>query len=298
MWIGSHIHTSGGEDIVYLLKRYHANFGGKTVQIVGGSTRFREAAPVVRDYLQKTGMKLFVHSPFTWNLAKEVKYEVKSLIRDLEIADAMGAEGCVLHFGKSVQQVPHDAEALFFANLVKVLDGTAHLQRAKLFIETCAGQGTDLYATKDGSLDELVRFYSQFTPQQKERLKFCVDTCHIFAAGCDINTDESAEAFWMEWHHKLGYDSMGVIHMNNSAKPYKSRVDRHAALAHGHIGIEGLTTFAQHADMHDIPMIIETPPMEYDIAVLQAMIDAQPLPNIEGVRRDIMFNTVGKQTDS
>jgi apurinic endonuclease APN1 len=281
MWIGSHIDASEG-DLDCLLRNYHQKSGGKTVQIVGGSQRFRKLAPDVCKYLRKVGMKLFIHSPFSLNLAKEVTFE-----------NALGAEGCVLHFGKSVKLDRAQAEQHFYDNLVYVLENTTNL-KAKLYIETCAGQGTDLYATKDGSLDELVRFYSQFTEKQKEKIKLCVDTCHIFAAGYDINNEEGAEAFWMEWQHKLGIESLGVIHMNNSSKPFQSHVDRHAALAHGHIGIRGLTTFAQHADMHEIPMIIETPFLEYDIPVLDAMINERPIPNIEGIRRESQFAMISQ----
>lgn len=289
MLIGSHMHTKDGH-ILYLLQKYHTTFQGKTVQIVGGSARFREDAECVRWYLNKTGLKLFVHSPFTWNLAKDVTHENRSLIRDLEIAHEMGAEGCILHFGKYLKLLPRDAERKFYENLVYVLENVEHL-KSKLYIETCAGQGTEIYATRDGSLDELVRFYSQFTEKQKEKLKICVDTCHIYAAGYDIDTDEAAETFWVEWQEKLGIEAMGCIHFNNSAKPYRSCVDRHASLIYGHIGVNGLRTFAQHADLHKIPMIIETPFMEYDIPVLEAMIQNKDIPNIDQIRYNFMFET-------
>ena len=41
-----------------------------------------------------------------------------------------------------------------------------------------------------------------FTEEEKERISFCIDTCHIFAAGYDISTREGAHAYISRIHRE------------------------------------------------------------------------------------------------
>ena len=285
--LGCHFGRDKKLDIAQMFEQLHKDFGARCGQIFVGSPRsprmsdiafskYMEEAKAVRNVIEKHGLKLYIHAPYVLNFCQQHDqdpYHVQALIRELKIADAMGAEGCVLHMGKAVKLAVDVAEDVFYANLCKVIDicQTEHI-RAKIIVETSAGQGTELYATMQNTLDPLVQFMSKFTATHKKHIRLCVDTCHIFAAGYNINTEADVTRFWKEWEDKIGLEWLAVIHMNNSVKQLGCRVDRHAILSKGSIPMEGIAAFAKAAAKHNIPMVIETPWCQYDIPVLHEMV--------------------------
>jgi deoxyribonuclease-4 len=50
-----------------------------------------------------------------------------------------------------------------------------------------------------------------------------------------------------------------VLHVNDSKKALGSRVDRHAHIGHGLIGLEGFKPFVRDVAFEKIPKILETP---------------------------------------
>jgi deoxyribonuclease IV len=280
--IGSHIATSTRRGTLgELFKHVHKSFGARAIQIFIGnpyrsfnikSTKSKLMTDDAKEVVQEYDIKLFIHSSYILNFAKdpstEDAYWIDSLVNELQVADVIGAQGCVLHMGKSTKHDVVQSQTWFISNLKIVIQRAKDANiKAKVYVETSAGQGTELFPTI-GSLDALADFYNHFNDEDRQHIQLCVDTCHIFAAGYNLNTAEDAEMFWQEWYHKIGVQHLGVIHINNSAKPYKSRVDRHAPLANGHISTAGLRSFVEIAAMHQIPMIIETPLAQYDIPVL------------------------------
>lgn len=289
MLIGSHASKDPKGGFPATLQQMH-KLGCQCIQVVVGSTvarlsensesKYMKEAPQVKETLQRLNMKLFVHAPYTLNFAKDPAseggdaYWIHAIIRILKVCEAMGAEGCVLHMGKAVKQDVATAKQLFYQNLTRVLDHMeATSMTTKLIIETSAGQGTELYPTIQNNLDPLVEFFDQFTETQRKYIGLCVDTCHIFAAGYDISTEEGALRFWREFEERIGLEHLSVVHMNDSIKPLGSRVDRHAPLEVGKIGLEGLSAFAKQANLYEIPQILETPTPSRDIIVLRRCIE-------------------------
>lgn len=263
------------------------NTGANVIQVFIGSPygkmsekteqEYLQEAPSVKQALHNLNMKMFVHSPYALNFAKdpaaEAPYWIDALWKELKIAQAMGAEGSVLHMGKAVKLAVEDAEKFFYDNLSSVIERMENAKMTvKLFIETSTGQGTELYPTLEGSLDPLARFFSQFSKKQRKHLGICVDTCHVFAAGYDISSPAKAKRFWEEFDEKIGIEHLGVVHINNSLKPLQSKVDRHAMLLHGKIDVQGLREFARMAMTHGVPLVLETPTCFEDLPVLESML--------------------------
>ena len=63
------------------------------------------------------------------------------------------------------------------------------------------------------------------------RLRICVDTCHVYAAGIDPLT-------YIKAVEKVNPHVLQLIHLNDSKAPCGSCVDRHEAIGQGHIGME------------------------------------------------------------
>jgi deoxyribonuclease-4 len=86
----------------------------------------------------------------------------------------------------------------------------------------------------------------------------CLDTCHLVASGYDLSTPASYRATFQAFDRRVGLDRLRVIHINDSKKPCGSRVDRHAHVGDGHVGLEAFTRLVNDARFRDLPMLLET----------------------------------------
>ncbi|OQY48829.1 MAG: deoxyribonuclease IV [Desulfobacteraceae bacterium 4572_87] len=125
-----------------------------------------------------------------------------------------------------------------------------------LLLETCAGQGTTLGHT----FEQLAAIVEKV--EQSERLGFCLDTCHIFAAGYDIRTETAYHKTMAAFDTVLGLDRLKVIHLNDALRELGSRVDRHAHIGKGKIGLPGFSLIMNDERLAHIPKILETPKKE------------------------------------
>lgn len=125
-----------------------------------------------------------------------------------------------------------------------------------ILLETMAGQGSQIGAT----FEELAEIRQAVT--KKERLAFCMDTCHIWAAGYDISNETTYEKVMHEFNTILGLKLLKAIHLNDSKKECGTHVDRHAFIGKGTIGIEGFTLLMNDPRFVQVPKILETPAEE------------------------------------
>lgn len=120
-------------------------------------------------------------------------------------------------------------------------------------IENTAGQGTNT-GFKFEHLAEIIDGV-----ENKSRVGVCIDTCHAFAAGYDISTEEGYEQMVMKFVNTVGFEYLKGVHLNDSKKELGSRVDRHDNIGEGKIGITGFELLMQDERFDDLPMILETP---------------------------------------
>ena len=92
-----------------------------------------------------------------------------------------------------------------------------------------------------------------------ERLGVCIDTCHIFAAGYDIRTLLEYNKFMDYFEKIIGLNKLKVMHINDSLKPLGSKVDRHAPIGKGFIGIDTFGFIVNDKRLNGVPLIVETP---------------------------------------
>jgi deoxyribonuclease-4 len=190
----------------------------------------------------RSNANIYVHSQYIINLSnrKEDSWAEELLIKNLQYAVAIGCKGVVVHVGKSIGMNVNDAIKNMRDTLSNALKHAT--VSCPLLLETPAGQGTELLTDSD----EFINFVDSF---QDERLRVCIDTCHVFASG----------------HKPLEYiskiqerkDLLKLVHYNDSATPCGSCVDRHAYMGMGHIGIEGMKAIAELCTSGKVPMLIE-----------------------------------------
>ena len=125
-----------------------------------------------------------------------------------------------------------------------------------LCMETTAGQGSSL----NWKFEQLARILE--LTGGPARLAVCLDTCHVFAAGYDIRTDEGYDKTFAEFDRLVGLDRLKVIHCNDSKKPLGSRVDRHEAIGKGEIGPRAFERLVKDPRFEAVPILLETPEAE------------------------------------
>lgn len=225
--------------------------------------KYAQESESVTKFLKQNNMCFVIHTPYVLNFSKDSKcddpYWINELWNEIKVSQSLGSVGCVLHMGKAVSLDIPTAEKYMIDNIACVADKMEEANMTtKIIIETSAGQGTELFATKDGNLQPIIRLWNSFTEIQRKHIGFCIDTCHIHSAGYKIDTIADINRLFDEWNNSIGIQNLTVIHLNNSITPFNSRVDRHGTLTEGTIPTECLLHFAKRTFEYGIPIILET----------------------------------------
>ena len=101
-----------------------------------------------------------------------------------------------------------------------------------MLLELTAGQGTSL----GHRFEHLAAIFDQVA--EPKRLGVCLDTCHVFAAGYPLGTKAEYESTMEDFDRVIGIKKLKLFHLNDSKKPFGSRVDRHEHIGRGHLGLE------------------------------------------------------------
>lgn len=123
----------------------------------------------------------------------------------------------------------------------------------KAVIENTAGQGNNV----GYRFEHLAEIIEQI--EIKERVGVCLDTCHMFAAGYDITDMQSFEETFSMFDRIVGYTYLSGMHLNDCKSQFNSRVDRHAPLGEGTLGLLTFKMVMQDSRLESIPLILETP---------------------------------------
>ncbi len=123
----------------------------------------------------------------------------------------------------------------------------------RLLLEATAGQGSAV----GYRFEELAYIIKKV--EKKVPIGVCIDTCHIFVAGYDIRTPAGWKQTLDEFDKVIGLKHLYAFHVNDSAKGLGTRVDRHANLGEGLIGLESFKYLMHDPRTRDIPKYLETP---------------------------------------
>jgi deoxyribonuclease-4 len=241
-------------------------YGGNLVQIFVTNPRagrgIKQLSPEqtrqVRSYLKKNNMKLVIHAPYVLNFAHPPKnWQVQSLIRELKYSVKLNSMGSILHLGKQLKYTYKQASDNMYKSIKYVLDNTP--KECTIILETSSGQGTEMCT----DIKCLAKLYNRFSAKYKKRLRLCIDTCHVFAGGYDLRSKKGVLEFFKLFDELIGWTHVILVHLNDSKRDLGSRVDRHAQLGEGKIGMKGLTYIIQLCYKLKIPMVLETPDEGY-----------------------------------
>ena len=197
---------------------------------------------------------LLIHAVYLLNAAttdKEMRDKTRaSLIASLRAGDALGAHAVVLHPGSALGGKV--GPAIKRAGKV-IAQALAQSDSCALHLENTAGTG----GTLGRSFHELADLID--AAGGSSRLGLCLDSCHLFAAGFDIRTEEGLASVLDECVEIVGAGRVGSLHLNDSQTPLGSNRDRHADVGEGELGRRGCSVFLSEPRFAELPCVLETP---------------------------------------
>ncbi|HUB67646.1 MAG TPA: deoxyribonuclease IV [Candidatus Methylacidiphilales bacterium] len=230
-----------------------------------------EEAAQFRAARKASGIYFFAHNSYLINLGSQdekiFSTSVQAMIAELKRAEALELPFIVMHPGSHGGMGEE-------AGLKRIAHGLDEIARrtpgfhCRMALEITAGQGKSL-----GYRFEHLHWLIENVREEK-RFGTCLDTAHLHAAGYNLESREGYEAMMDQADKLLGINRVLALHLNDSKVPCGKRVDRHAHLGEGTIGIDCFKWIAQDARWKATPKVLETPKsedMHEDIENLQKL---------------------------
>lgn len=261
-YIGAHVSAGGGTPNAPLNAQA---IGATAFALFTKNQRQWEAKPLGADEIaefkrncRECGYapgQILPHDSYLINLgnpdAEKRAKSVASFTHEMRRCGALGLAMLNLHPGSHLKAVEPEACLDLIAESLN--ESLAESEGVTAVLENTAGQGSNM----GFALWHLARIMERV--DDKSRVGVCIDTCHTFAAGYDISTEAGYAAFWEEFDRLIGRENLRGMHLNDCIKPAGSRVDRHAPLGEGTIGMETFRRIVQDPRTDGIPLILETP---------------------------------------
>lgn len=278
--IGAHLSTGGGIDLA--IARAHA-MGATCLQVFSGSPRMWRRTPLDRIDAAKIAAAqqkyavapLVTHALYLVNLASDnpetLQNSVMTLKHDLSFDAHISGAGVVVHLGSHQGRGWEASRDQIASQIAAILKATP--TNSRFLIENSAGQQGKIAS----QLSEIRWLLDQL---QSDRLGWCLDTCHAFAAGYAFSDNfslyqpknQKESNLFMDGFEVAQYpvllaeierlellSTLQVIHVNDSRDPFHSGRDRHDNIGSGLIPAGELGYFLRQPQLAHIPLITEVP---------------------------------------
>jgi len=260
-FIGAHVSAAGGVDQAVI--RAH-ELEATAFALFTKNQRQWKAAPLPEDVIEKfkvacekygySSNQILPHDSYLINLGHPVDEALEksreAFLDEMQRCEQLGLSLLNFHPGSHLMQIDEDkclekiSESLNIA-LSKTEGVTA-------VIENTAGQGSNL----GFRFEHLAKIIDGV--EDKSRVGVCIDTCHAFAAGYDLRTEEECIKTFKHFEDVIGFKYLRGMHLNDAKSEFNSRVDRHHSLGEGNIGKTVFSWMMRDPRFDGIPMILET----------------------------------------
>ena len=259
---GAHMSIAG--EISRAIERGQS-IGCTAIQIFTKSNRQWYAKPIVEKdaeafkqaWKDSSVQTVIAHASYLLNIGSAnpdaEKKSLDALAIEFERCALLGIPYLVIHPGSYTSSDEQSCIERISKNLDLLFE---HIPHGTILLETMAGQGSQVGYTFE-QLAQIIQL-----SKHKRRIGICFDTCHAFVAGYDFRTERAYKLMWEHFDKVIGIDKLKAIHLNDSLKDLGSRVDRHADIGKGKIGLEAFALLFNDPKFFDIPKILETPRTE------------------------------------
>ncbi|MCW3071189.1 MAG: nfo [Bacteroidetes bacterium] len=257
MLLGAHVSISGGYpnaaieahrlgiDAIQVFSKNQRVWAEKTVSPEEGLA-FRKAC------VQYGVKQAFSHAIYLISLGSEneeiAQRSMLSLAMELERCRVLGLSHTVLHPGAAGSQPMPVAIERIGDRIKKVLQATKG-NPVKIVLENTAGQGSSV----GGKIENIAALVDHI---KSKRIGICIDTCHAFAAGYDIRDKKGIDNFFKEIDQRIGLEKLLCFHLNDSKGGLGSRLDRHAHIGEGLLGLAPFEYIMKN--FPHVPKVLET----------------------------------------
>jgi deoxyribonuclease-4 len=278
-YIGAHVSTAGGLDKA---PQNAAGIGARAFALFTRNQRQWAAKPLTAEeaiafktQCHKAGYgpkQILAHDSYLINLGHPEREALAksrtAFVAEMRRCEALDIALLNFHPGSHLRSSSEEECLERIAGSIAIaLSETAGVTAV---IENTAGQGSHL----GFRFEQIARIIEQVG--NPSRVGVCLDTAHAFAAGYDLRTPEACAATLAEFDRIIGFRYLRGVHLNDSRAAFGSRVDRHASLGEGKLGLEPFRLLMNDPRFDGIPLILETPQHEQwaeEIALLYGMID-------------------------
>ena len=260
-YIGAHVSASGGVENAPLNA---AAIGANAFALFTKNQRQWVAKPLSEESIDAFKAncaahgfgpdQILPHDSYLINLghpeAEKLEKSREAFLDEIQRCEQLGLNRLNFHPGSHLKLVSESECLTTIAESINwALDKTTGVTAV---IENTAGQGSNL----GFRFDHIAEIIDQV--EDKDRVGICIDTCHSFAGGYDLQTLESCDAVFTEFDKMIGFKYLKGMHLNDSKKGLGSRVDRHHSLGQGVLGLEVFKYIMADDRFNGIPMVLET----------------------------------------
>lgn len=255
--IGGHVSIAGS--LIHSLDRAE-KIGGNCLQIFAASPRSWARSPFPLDQAKKYNQQIkqknlrpvFIHTLYLVNLASDnseiYNKSMSALKSDMQSGDLINSAGVVVHLGSHQGRGFDAVSSQVVDSIKKILKASS---KTPLLIENSASQ-----KGKVGTLEEISYLLKQIP---SSRLKVCIDSAHLFAAGHDLTQKKSTDKLISLLDDLKILPHIECLHLNDSKTALGSGSDQHDNIGQGKIGLQGLGYFINHPKLRHLPIILEVP---------------------------------------
>src|SRR5262245_28793925 len=270
---GSHLSIAGGLHNALVCA---AEYGFDAVQLFSKSPNQWAAKPITKEdatlfrrtRLQTRLRPIIVHDSYLINLASPEptlwRRSVEAFVEEVQRCEAIGASYLVTHPGAHLGAGEEAGIARVVLALNEVHERCGD-RKVRILLETTAGMGSTL----GHRFEHLAAMIDGV--EHPERLGVCLDTCHVFAAGYPLAPEAEYRKTMREFDRRVGLRRIKAFHVNDSKREFGSRVDRHAHIGRGHLGLEPFRLLLNDRRFRNRPMVLETPKEEGDKTDMDAV---------------------------
>lgn len=264
-FVGAHVSAAGG---VFNAPLNAHNIGATAFALFTKSERQWVAKPLSEDDIAKfkencikygyTPSQILPHDSYLINLGSPKEEGLQqsrgAFIEEMRRCEQLGLDRLNFHPGSHLNMISIQECLKLIAESINIaLDKTKGVTAV---IENTAGQGSNIgYA-----FEHLAEIISQV--EDKTRVGVCIDTCHTFAAGYDLSTEQGFKEVFKEFDKIVGFKYLRGMHLNDAKNEVGSRIDRHSSLGEGMLTLTPFKLIMSDSRFNGVPLIMETPEPE------------------------------------
>jgi deoxyribonuclease-4 len=261
-YIGAHVSASGGVENAPVNAH---EIGARAFALFTKNQRQWKSAPLTKESIKRfkencekydfQPFQILPHDSYLINLGhpenEGLEKSREAFLDEMQRCEQLGLDRLNFHPGGSLGKISDEECLLRIAESVNIV--LSKTKGVTAVIENTAGQGSNL-----GYKFEHLRFIIDHVEDQT-RIGVCIDTCHSYAAGYDLVTQEGFIQTFKHFDEIIGFRYLRGMHINDSKKGLNSRVDRHDSLGKGTLGNELFRWIMQDQRFDNLPLILETP---------------------------------------